>query len=87
MSKRNRFNKFRKNRGNVSKNVISQSEPKEKLEKKEEKKEKEYDMKSDFLNLGIIFAIFIGALVGLYYYDQQSNILATVTEQLMKMFG
>jgi len=83
MSKKNRFNKFRKNRGNVSENVISQEKPKE----KKEKEEKEYDMKSDFLSLGIIFAVFIGALVGLYYYDQQSNILAIVTEQLMKMFG
>ncbi len=87
MSKKNRFNKFRKNRGNVFENVISPEEPKEKLKEKEEKKEKEFNMKSDFLSLGIIFAIFIGALVGLYYYDQQSNILATVTEQLMKMLG
>jgi lipid II:glycine glycyltransferase (peptidoglycan interpeptide bridge formation enzyme) len=86
MSKRNRFNKFRKNRGRVSENVSSQKES-EKIEKKEEKKDKEYNMKSDFLSLGIIFAVFIGALVGLYYYDKQSNILATVTEQLMKMFG
>lgn len=87
MSKKNRFNKFRKNRGNVSENVISRSEPKEKLEKKEDKKEKKYNMKADFLNLGIIFAVFIGALVGLYYYDKQSNILAIITEQLMKMLG
>ncbi len=87
MSKKNRFNKFRKNRGNVSENVISQEKPKEKPKDEEEKKGKEYNMKADFLNLGIIFAVFIGALIGLYYYDQQSNILANITEQLMKMFG
>lgn len=84
MSKKNRFNKFRKNRGNVSENAVSQEKPKEKLE---EKKEKEYNTKSDFLSLGIIFAVFIGALIGLYYYDRQSNILAIVTERLMKIFG
>ena len=48
---------------------------------------KEYNMKSDFLSLGIIFIVFAGFLTGLYYYDQQSNILKTVTEQLMKMLG
>lgn len=87
MSKKNRFNKFRKNIGNVSVSAVSQEKPKEKLEKKGDKKEKEYNMKSDFLSLGIIFAVFIGALVGLYYYDQRNNILANVTEQLMKMFS
>ena len=47
---------------------------------------KEYNMKSDFLSLGIIFTVFVGFLAGLYYYDQQSNILANITKQLMNLF-
>jgi uncharacterized membrane protein len=47
---------------------------------------KKYNMRSDFLSLGIIFTIFIIFLAGLYYYDQQSNILANITEQLMNLF-
>ena len=47
---------------------------------------KKYNMKSDFLSLGIIFTVFIGFLTWLYYYDRQNNILKTVTEQLMNLF-
>ena len=47
---------------------------------------KKYNMKSDFLSLGIIFAVFIGFLTWLYYYDRQSNILADITKQLMNLF-
>ena len=47
------------------------------------KKMKEYNMKADFLNVGVIIAIFIIALAGLYYYDQQSDILMTTTEWLI----
>jgi len=43
-------------------------------------------MKTDFLNVGIIMAIFVIALAGLYYYDKQSNILTTMTEWLVGMF-
>jgi len=45
-----------------------------------------YNMKVDFLNVGIIMAIFIVALVGLYYYDQQSDVLMNTTEWLVGMF-
>ena len=48
---------------------------------------KEYNMRSDFLNLAIIFTVFVGFLAGLYYYDQKSNILKTTTEQLMNLFS
>ena len=47
---------------------------------------KKYNMKSDFLSLGIIFTIFIMFLIGLYYYDQQNNILANITKQLLDLF-
>lgn len=47
---------------------------------------KEYNMKSDFLSLGIIFTVFMGFLAWLYYYDRQSNILADITKQLMNLF-
>ena len=47
---------------------------------------KKYNMKSDFLSLGIIFTVFIGFLAWLYYYDQQSNILTNMTKQLMNLF-
>ena len=46
---------------------------------------KKYNMKSDFLSLGIIFTVFVGFLAGLYYYDQQSNILANTTKQLLDL--
>ncbi|MEA2097458.1 MAG: hypothetical protein U9P70_00020 [Patescibacteria group bacterium] len=52
-----------------------------------EKETKKYNMKSDFLNLGIIFSVFAGFLVGLYYYDQKSNILKNTTEQLINLFS
>lgn len=52
-----------------------------------EKEAKRYNMKSDFLNLGIIFSVFVGFLAGLYYYDQKSNILKTTTEQLLNLFS
>lgn len=45
-----------------------------------------YNMKADFLNAGIIMAVFIIALAGLYYYDQQSDVLMTTTEWLVGMF-
>lgn len=44
---------------------------------------KEYNMKSDFVNLAIIIFLFTSFLVGLYYYDLQSNILAETTEQII----
>ncbi|MBW6441187.1 hypothetical protein K0B03_04150 [Patescibacteria group bacterium] len=47
---------------------------------------KEYNMKSDFINLSIIIIIFASFLVGLYYYDLQSNILAKITEQILGLF-
>ena len=47
---------------------------------------KEYNMKTDFLNVGIIMAVFITALTGLYYYDQQSDVLTNTTEWLVGMF-
>jgi len=47
---------------------------------------KEYNMKTDFLNVGIIIAIFIIALAGLYYYDKQSDVLTITTEWLVGMF-
>ena len=75
-------NKFKKEKTNNYGQITNQKQPKE-----EKNTEKGYEMKSDFLSLGIIFAVFIGALIGLYYYDQQSNILKTITEQLMKMLG
>lgn len=53
---------------------------------KSEKLVKEYNMKADFLHLGFIFATFIIFLIGLYYYDQQNNILKNTTEQLMNLF-
>jgi hypothetical protein len=56
------------------------------MSKKDNLKAEEYNMKSDFLNLAIIFTVFAGFLVWLYYYDQQSNILATATKQLMNLF-
>ncbi|MCK4592748.1 hypothetical protein KAT63_04930 [Candidatus Parcubacteria bacterium] len=58
------------------------------MSKKDDLKEetKKYNMKSDFLSLGIIFTVFIGFLAGLYYYDRQNNILANITKQLMNLF-
>ena len=47
---------------------------------------KEYNMKTDFLHVGIIIAIFVIALAGLYYYDKQNDILTTATEWLFGMF-
>ena len=44
---------------------------------------KEYNMKSDFVNLAIIILLFTSFLIGLYYYDLQSNILAETTEQIL----
>ncbi|MCK5084530.1 MAG: hypothetical protein KAQ64_02655 [Candidatus Pacebacteria bacterium] len=49
-------------------------------------KKKEYNMKSDFLSLGIIFTVFIVFLAGLYYYNQQNDILTDITKQLMNLF-
>lgn len=43
-------------------------------------------MKADFLNVGIVIAIFIIALAGLYYYDKQNDALMTTTEWLIGMF-
>jgi hypothetical protein len=47
---------------------------------------KEYNMKIDFLHVGIIIVIFIIALAGLYYYDKQSDILTVVTERVINIF-
>ncbi len=47
---------------------------------------KEYNMKADFLSVGIIIILFIIILAGLYYYDKQSDILTTATEWLFGMF-
>ena len=44
---------------------------------------KGYNMKSDFVNLAIIILLFTSFLIGLYYYDLQSNILAETTEQIL----
>jgi len=52
----------------------------------EENKNNEYNPKSDFVNLAIIIFLITIALGGLYYYDQQSDILKTVTEQVVRMF-
>ncbi len=43
-------------------------------------------MKADFLNVGIIMIVFVTALAGLYYYDQQSDVLMVITEQMINMF-
>ena len=47
---------------------------------------KEYNMKTDFLHVGTIIILFVIVLVGLYYYDKQSNILTTATEWLFGIF-
>ena len=47
---------------------------------------KEYNMKTDFLNVGIIIILFIVILIGLYYYDKQNDILTVVTEQITNVF-
>ena len=52
----------------------------------EKNKNNEYNAKSDFINLAIIISTITIALVGLYFYDQQSDILKVVTEQTMGMF-
>jgi len=52
------------------------------LTKKEEEPEKlteGYHMKSDFITLGIIISLFIIVLAGIYYYDQQNDILIVLS--------
>ena len=44
---------------------------------------KEYNMRSDFINLAIIILLFTSFLIGLYYYDLQTNILAEITKQIL----
>ncbi len=48
-----------------------------------EKSQDEYNTKSDFINLFIIIIFYTGIILGLYYYDMQSHILATVADRLM----
>ena len=45
--------------------------------------EKGYNMRSDFINLAIIILLFASFLIGLYYYDLQTNILAEITKQIL----
>ena len=52
----------------------------------EKNKNNEYNPKSDFANLAIIIFIIMIALAGLYFYDRQSDILKTVSEQMLEMF-
>ena len=52
----------------------------------EKSKNDEYNTKSDFVNLAIIILLMTIALGGLYFYDRQSDILKTITEQAMGMF-
>ena len=47
--------------------------------------EKGYNMKSDFINLAIIILLFASFLIGLYYYDLQTNILAETTKQILSL--
>ena len=47
-----------------------------------EKEVKKYNMRSDFINLAIIILLFTSFLIGLYYYDLQTNILAETTKQI-----
>lgn len=44
---------------------------------------KKYNMRSDFINLAIIILLFTSFLIGLYYYDLQTNILAKITKQIL----
>lgn len=42
-----------------------------------------YNSKSDFVNLAIIILLITIVLGGLYFYDQQSDILKIVSERVM----
>ncbi len=60
------------------------------LTKKQEKPEKlakGYHMKSDFISLGIIISFFILILVGIYYYNQQSDFLIITSRTLLNLFN
>ncbi len=60
------------------------------LTKKQEKPEKlaeGYHMKSDFITLGIIISLFILVLAGIYYYDQQNDILIVLSRTLVSLFN
>ncbi|MCK5332681.1 hypothetical protein KAJ41_02345 [Candidatus Parcubacteria bacterium] len=58
-----------------------------KRKEKTEKLTEEYQMKSDFITLGIIISIFLLILVGIYYYNQQNNILITLYQTLVDLFN
>lgn len=66
-------NKSKKN------NTIDQTTDKNNTSKKE------YNMRSDFINLAIIILLFASFLIGLYYYDLQTNILAETTKQILDL--
>ena len=61
------------------KNSIDQTTDKNNASKKG------YNMKSDFINLAIIILLFASFLIGLYYYDLQTNILAETTKQILSL--
>lgn len=78
-----RKNKFKKRYRAVSNDQNQEAKPKK--EKQETKNE--YNVKAEFRNLAIIIFFFLGALVGLYYYDQQTDVLAKTAERLMNLLS
>ncbi len=78
MSRKNRFKKRAK--------YAVENTLQEKPKFSQEIAKNEYNMKPEFINLGIIMLLFIGALAGLYYYDKQSNVLEAMAKKLFSLF-
>jgi len=84
MSKKNRFKKHSKNFAENNTNKAQKNKEQESPKEKEMLKN-EYNMKADFLNLAVIIALIIGAMVGLYYYDKQNGILEKIAQWLTNL--
>ncbi len=86
MGRKNKFRNRNRNK-NVSGKKRTEVEARPEKPKKEDRRnDREYDVKAEFINAVIIILLFIGALVGLYYYDLQTNIIETALGELTKMF-
>jgi len=77
-----RKNKFKKRYGVIGNNQNQEAKP----EEKEREIKDEYNIKVEFRNLAIIIFFFLGALVGLYYYDLQTDILKIAADKLINLF-
>ncbi len=76
MSRKNKFKRRKEH-------VIPEAKHEEIHRNIAEKTQNEYSMVSDFIGLFGIIIFYTGIVVGLYYYDMQTHILATVADRLM----